>query len=155
MKNRLLIFLMLIVFRIISLSAQIVFIEAESFDNKGGWVIDQQSMDQMGSPYVLAHGMGVPVENATTQIEIPKSGEYRLWARTRNWVAPWTDKDGPGKFKILINDNPSAMIFGTKGAEWHWQDGGNVQLKKGAVEIALNDLTGFNGRCDAIIFSKD
>ena len=147
--------IVLIVLWMIPLSAQIVFIEAESFDNKGGWVIDQQSMDQMGSPYVLAHGMGIPVENAASQINIPESGKYRLWVRTRNWVAPWTDKESPGKFQILIDDKPSIIIFGTEGAEWHWQDGGTLQLGQGKVEIALQDLTGFNGRCDAIILSKD
>ena len=155
MKNRILIITVLFVLGMIPLSAQIVFIEAENFDNKGGWVIDQQSMDQMGSPYVLAHGMGVPVENATSQIRIPESGKYRLWVRTRNWVAPWTDKESPGKFQLFIDDKPSTMIFGTEGAEWHWQDGGTLQLGEGKVEIALQDLTGFNGRCDAIILSKD
>lgn len=155
MRNRILMIIVLIVLWMIPLSAQIVFIEAESFDNKGGWVIDQQSMDQMGSPYVLAHGMGIPVENAASQINIPESGKYRLWVRTRNWVAPWTDKESPGKFQILIDDKPSTIIFGTEGAEWHWQDGGTLQLGQGKVEIALQDLTGFNGRCDAIILSKD
>ena len=67
-----------------SLSAQLIFIEAEIFDEKGGWVIDQQSMDQMGSPYVLAHGMGIPLENATSKINIPEIGKYRFWVRTRN-----------------------------------------------------------------------
>ena len=155
MRNRILVIIVLILMGMTSLSAQIVFIEAESFDNKGGWVIDQQSMDQMGSPYVLAHGMGIPVKNATSQIDIPESGKYRLWVRTRNWVAPWTDKESPGKFQILIDDKPSTMIFGTEVAEWHWQDGGTLQLAQGKVEITLHDLTGFNGRCDAIILSKD
>ena len=40
-----------------------VLVEAESFSDAGGWVVDQQSMDRMGSPYLLAHGLGVPVEN--------------------------------------------------------------------------------------------
>ena len=39
-----------------------IFIEAESMDSLGGWVLDQQSMVQMGSPYIMAHGMGVPVK---------------------------------------------------------------------------------------------
>ena len=26
-----------------------LWVEAEGFDNKGGWVVDQQFMDQMGS----------------------------------------------------------------------------------------------------------
>ena len=40
------------------LSAQIpsVLVEAESFDEKGGWVVDQQFIPSMGSPYLLAHG---------------------------------------------------------------------------------------------------
>ncbi|MDZ8119134.1 hypothetical protein P9H32_10905 [Pontiella sp. NLcol2] len=37
-----------------------VLIEAESFAEKGGWVVDQQFIDTMGSPYLLAHGMGNP-----------------------------------------------------------------------------------------------
>ncbi|MDR1456263.1 MAG: hypothetical protein LBJ01_11470, partial [Tannerella sp.] len=43
-----------------------LFIEAESFATKGGWVVDQQFMDLMGSPYLMAHGMGVPVGDAST-----------------------------------------------------------------------------------------
>ena len=51
-------------------SARAVLVEAEGFDDIGGWVVDQQCMDQMGSPYLLAHGMGVPVEDATTTVEL-------------------------------------------------------------------------------------
>ena len=31
-----------------------VLVEAEAFEDVGGWVIDQQFMDQMGSPFLLA-----------------------------------------------------------------------------------------------------
>ena len=65
------------------LKADNIFIEAESFDKKGGWVLDNQSMGQMGSPYLLAHGLGVPVENASTVIQVRKAGKYRVWVRTR------------------------------------------------------------------------
>ena len=44
-----------------------VLVEAESFDSLGGWVLDQQFMDQMGSPFILAHGSGIPVADATTK----------------------------------------------------------------------------------------
>jgi hypothetical protein len=137
------------------LLAQTIFIEAESFSNAGGWVIDQQSMDQMGSPYLLAHGLGVPVENAVTLIDVPATGEYRVWVRTRDWVAPWGKPGSPGRFQLLINTNPLKTIFGTEGAEWHWQDGGTFNLERGKVEIALQDLTGFAGRCDAILLTTD
>ena len=53
-----------------------LFVEAESFTHKGGWVVDQQFMDLMGSPYLLAHGMGEPVEDAYTEVTFPETGTY-------------------------------------------------------------------------------
>ncbi|RIH64454.1 FAD-dependent oxidoreductase [Mariniphaga sediminis] len=136
-------------------NSQSILIEAESFTNTGGWVIDQQSMDQMGSPYMMAHGLGIPVENAQTRVEVAKRGKYRVWVRTRNWVAPWNVPGAPGKFQLLFDKTPLKTTFGTTGAEWHWQDGGTVQLNRRKVDIELHDLTGFNGRCDAIVLTKD
>jgi hypothetical protein len=49
-------------------------IEAESFPEKGGWVVDPQFVEQMGSPYLLAHGLGNPVSDASTQVRIPEPG---------------------------------------------------------------------------------
>lgn len=132
-----------------------VLIEAESFTDHGGWVVDQQSMDHMGSPYVLAHGLGIPVEDAKSVINIKKTGEYRVWVRTRDWVAPWNAEGAPGKFQLLINYKPLETTFGTEGAEWNWQDGGKVELDKGRNKISLHDLTGFDGRCDAIVLTTD
>ena len=65
-----------------------VFLEAEQFANTGGWMVDQQFMDQMGSPYLLAHGLGEPVKDAETTATFPTAGKYRVWVRTRDWVAP-------------------------------------------------------------------
>jgi len=61
-------------------------IEAESFNEKGGWVVDPQFVQQMGSPYLLAHGLGIPVSNAKTKVPVPFSGKYNVWVRTKNWV---------------------------------------------------------------------
>ena len=60
-------------FLAVSLPAQGIFIEAESFASKGGWSVDQQFMDQMGSPYLIAHGMGRPVADASTTLIWPLS----------------------------------------------------------------------------------
>jgi hypothetical protein len=51
-------------------------IDAESFADHGGWVVDQQSMDQMGSPYLMAHGLGVKVRDAKTTIRIRSVGTH-------------------------------------------------------------------------------
>jgi hypothetical protein len=132
-----------------------VLLEAEDFDNLGGWVVDQQFIDQMGSPFLLAHGLGQPVEDATTKVEFPAPGKYRLWLRTRNWVATWNVPAAPGRFQLLIDGVPLETIFGTEGEMWHWQDSGAVEIKNKQLTIALHDLTGFEGRCDAIVFTTD
>lgn len=132
-----------------------IFIEAEAFAQRGGWTIDQQAMDQMGSPYLLAHGLGLPVADATTTVPVPMAGKYRVLVRTRDWVAPWKAHGAPGKFQLKINGRALETIFGTEGADWHWQDGGTVTLAAGQVPLALHDLTGFDGRCDAILLTTD
>lgn len=131
-----------------------LFVEAEGFAERGGWELDQQAMDQMGSPYLLAHGLGIPVPDAVTPVRFPGAGRYRVWVRTRDWVAPWNAPGAPGRFQLLIDDEPMATIFGTEGAEWHWQDGGTIEVGAEA-ELALHDLTGFEGRCEAILFCAD
>jgi len=132
----------------------LIFLDAPQFNDLGGWEVDQQSMDQMGSAYLLAHGLGVPVNDAITSVKGASPGTYHVWVRTRDWVAPWNAPGAPGKFQLLINDEPLTTTFGTEGADWHWQDGGKVEL--GAeTKVALHDLTGFEGRCDAVLFTKD
>ncbi len=127
-----------------------IFIEAESFQDKGGWVVDPQFVEQMGSPYLLAHGLGYPVKNARTTLNYQVKGDYYIWVRTKNW-APG-DWEAPGKFKLLINGQLTDSILGTRG-DWNWQFAGRLNLKSNSVQIELKDLTGFEGRCDAIYLS--
>jgi len=138
-----------------SAGAQTVLVEAEGFDDRGGWVVDQQFMDQMGSPFLLAHGLGRPVKDAVTTVEFPASGKYRVLVRTRDWVAPWKAPGAPGRFQLIVDGRAVETLFGTKGAQWHWQDGGMVNIAKKTAVVKLHDLTGFDGRCDAIVFSAD
>ena len=132
-----------------------IFIEAESFASKGGWSVDQQFMDLMGSPYLIAHGMGVPVADASTTIEIPEAGVYHVWVRSYNWTSPWTKANGPGSFRVKIQGKPMKGILGNAGDKWCWQYAGNAKLKAGSCTLALSDLTGFDGRCDAVWLTTD
>jgi hypothetical protein len=110
----------------------------------------------MGSPYLLAHGLGKPAADATTAVKFPGGpGTYRVFVRTKDWVARWNAPGQPGKFQVLIDGKPLAATFGTVGADWHWQDGGTVEIAKAEATVALHDLTGFEGRCDGIVFTKD
>ena len=132
-----------------------IFIECESFFDKGGWVLDQQFMDEMGSSYLLAHGMGKQVADASTTVNIPAEGLYTVWARTYNWTSPWSEKPGPGKFQIKIGKKILKPVLGSTGKYWEWQNAGQIRLKAGQTTLALHDLTGFEGRCDAVYLTSD
>lgn len=151
--KRFIISALLLISPIWSTFAEEILVETESFSNHGGWKLDTQFIREMGSPYLLAHGLGTPVSDATTTIEVKKAGSYQLYARTKDWVARWDAKGQPGRFQIIINGKTLNTTFGTIGAKWHWQVGGTVELKKGKNSLNLRDLTGFNGRCDAIYLS--
>ncbi len=124
-----------------------VLIEAESFTSKGGWVVDPQFVEQMGSPYLLAHGMGRPVNDAETTVSIKKAGLYYVWVRTKNWApGNW---EAPGRFYVAIDGNRLDNQLGKK-TGWNWDLAGKVKLAKGDRKLSLQDITGFEGRCDAV-----
>ncbi len=130
-----------------------VFIAGSLFEDKGGWTVDSQYIDQMGSTYLLAHGLGNPVEDAVTTFAVSTTGEYNIFVRTRNWTAGFTDAKTPGIFNVAINGENLGVEFGTGDSEWHWQSGGTRFLTKGTHKISVHDLLGFEGRFDAILLT--
>lgn len=126
-----------------------IILGAENFDCVGDWSVDSQFIDQMGRPYLLAHGMGVPVADAVGEVDVESGGSFRVWVWTRDWVAP----QGPGRFQVVVNDVVVDRVFGIGSGDWGWVDGGVVELKRGVNEVRLHDLTGFDGRCGGIAFS--
>ena len=56
--------------------AQSLFVEAESFDEPGGWKLDTQFIDTMGSPYLLAH-LGRPRRRARLLAEADFATSHR------------------------------------------------------------------------------
>ena len=133
------------------------------FDELGDWTVEQQFVLQMGSSYLLAHGLGVPLKkNPKTKINIEKSGKYTLWVRTKNWTAFWSEGKTPGTFRVAIDEAEDAAEFGTgcpgatraERAAWYWQKGGEYELAAGEHTLALRDLSGLDGRCDAILLTS-
>jgi hypothetical protein len=61
-----------------------VMIEAERFHEPGGWTIDAQFRQQMGSTYLLAAGTGEPVADAVTRVSLSAAGSWRLWVRCKD-----------------------------------------------------------------------
>ena len=128
-----------------------VLIEAEDFDDPGGWIVDSQFEVQMGSPYLLAHGYGRPVADARTVVPIADDARYEVWVRTKDW-AP---SGHPGRFTLSINGQALGVELGATGNDWAWERAGTVDLPVGDASLVLHDLTGFDGRCDAIFLSAE
>ena len=138
-------------------NAATLYVECESFDSLGGWVVDPHSMKTLGSSYVMAHGIGKPVTDAKTTVAVPSAGRYAVWAKTRDWSDEWREGRGtaPGRFRVAVNGAELGAELGAEGRDWHWQKAGEVDLGSGAADVVLHDLTGFNGRCDALVFTDD
>ena len=132
--------------------AETVCLETEQFADRGGWSVDSQFIDQMGSSFLLAHGMGKPVADAVTTFDCSEAGTYHVWARTRNWTAPWSEH-AAGTFTVKVNGKELPNVLGRGTGDWQWQKAGEVTLEKGTASIALHDLTGFDGRCDVVYLS--
>ena len=155
-----------------------IMVLATRFEDPGEWTVEQQFVLQMGSSYLLAHGLGEALaKDAVTTVEIPEDGEYTLWVRTKNWTAFWSEGKTPGIFQVKLDGKADEAEFGVgrcpvcevKGvyepevdrslearaarAQWYWQKGGTYTLSKGSHTLALHDLTGLDGRCDAIILT--
>jgi hypothetical protein len=129
-----------------------ILLEACNFHNLGGWVLDTQFYQQMGGNYLLAHGLGKPVDNATTTFNVKEAGKWHVFVRTRDWCpGEW---EAPGKFKVHVNGSELPETLGTK-AGWAWQNAGEIFLKTGNSTIEVEDLTGFEGRFDAVYLSQD
>lgn len=134
-----------------------VLVEASAFQQRGGWKLDTQHYQQMGGCYLLAHGMGKPVENAATSVEIPEAGTWYVSVRTRDWCPG--DWESPGRFRVQVGGQELAGELGSEGKageDWHWHTLGPLEVDAaGPVEVQLRDLTGFDGRCDALYFSRN
>ena len=114
----------------------------------GGWGLDVQFADIMGSAYLIAHGKGIRVLDAKAEVAVPEAGNWRVWVRSRKWV------DGAGAFKVSVGGRTLERTFGVSQDVWAWEDGGTVSLEKGTTEIRLMDQDGFDGRCAGVVLSR-
>jgi hypothetical protein len=131
---------------------RVIWLEAEGFADTGSWSNDSQHVDLMGSPYLLATGVGRPVSDAVTTARVLVPGSYRLWVRCRDWLPQYH----PGLFQVLVNGNVSHKTFGQADTDaWQWIDGGAFDLKAGENSVRLHDLNGWWGRCDALVLASD
>ena len=133
-------------------------VEAEQFQFSGGWRIGTDS--QAGGGRLLAvpgrsdNQPGVPpdrpVHDALTLVAFPISGEYRIWARARDY----TTFPGKRRFTITVDDRALSGEAGHHGRDgWAWQELGSLRIESGDRLVGLRDTTRFFGRCDAVFFT--
>lgn len=103
----------------------------------------------MGSPYLLAHGIGKSVKNATTKVKFESIGDYHVWVRTKNWVPG--DWEAPRKFQLKIDGILVDKTLGLRSG-WGWEYVDKITVNNNQIDLELVDLTGFDGRCDAVYF---
>ena len=128
-----------------------LWLEAESFADYGEWKLDTQFTHKMGSAYLIAAGLGRPIQSATTTIRIPTAGVWHVWVRTKDWLPEFS----PGKFAVCVNGVSQAVNGASKKDGWRWEKGGDFDLPAGEATIELKDLSGAFARCDALLFTLD
>ena len=130
-----------------------IWIDTLEFDNKGGWKEDTQFVHLMGGSYLMAaDDVGVPVKDATVNVDIPADGNYRIWVRDRNWMRAYA----PGKFKLLVDGESKPHTLGAMPSDsWVWEIAGDFKLSAGMHTLALHDLTGYFGRCASVLITED
>ncbi|MFO7870217.1 MAG: FAD-dependent oxidoreductase [Kiritimatiellia bacterium] len=136
----------------------IIWIDTSEFRDYGGWTLDTQFTHHIGSPCLMAVGIGDPVADARHELEIPADGRYRLWVLARNWLKEYT----PGTFTVGVRffrtqvELSSGKVFGAAGSdEWVWEDAGLFDLSRGRLLLSLHDLTGYYGRCAILLLTTD
>lgn len=140
-------------------SNMVVRLHPQSFD-AGGWELDAQFSDVMGSAYLLAHGLGQRVASAQAIVDLKTARTARVWVRTRNWLPEGAERDvGMGEpwpcgFRVSIGGRRLEKVFGVGRRVWHWEDGGMVDLPAGKVAVKLEDLAGFDARCAGVILQS-
>ena len=137
--------------------AETIFLECERFKDLGGWTVESQFHGETGSSYLMAHGLGRPVADATTTFSVQTGGVFKAYVQTRNWTAKWSPKaPGAGRFHLIVNGETAPRALGADGdGRWMWQLADSVTLKTGVNTVALHDAAGFDGRADAICFTTE
>ena len=119
----------------------------------GGWTNDAQFIDQMGSPYLLAIGLGTPVADAvTTRLQFPQPGTLSAVGPHPRLGAGASPRPVPGRRSAgrpSIASSAAAASAAGRGKT------AACRSWPAKCELRLHDLTGYYGRCDAVVLAAD
>lgn len=127
-----------------------VLVEAEQFQFPGSWGM-VRDRDALGSSYLGLNGASAPAADALTAIHLPRSGEYHLWTRAREFK---DYQPGIRRFRLTVDGVPADKESGGfRNADWLWQHVGTVELTAGEHMLGLRYTNSPYGRCDAIVLT--
>lgn len=128
------------------------FIEAEDFQFKGGWVIEQEGGKGFSGNQILRLLSGkTKAVDALTVVAVKQAGTYAVWVRSADYPV---DRPGTRLFRLLVNEQPMEESGKHGKPGFYWEKVGQATLPAGEAVIRLNDSRGNFGRCDAILLSE-
>lgn len=131
---------------------QKIWIDALSFEHKGGFIPDTQFVREMGQGYLLANGAGEPVEPANTVFSVDKNGKYRILIRTKNW----NNEYNPDGIIVSVDGIKSEHVCAEMHSQgWYWEIAGDFDLSAGTHKIEVSDTKGWFGRFSAVMITND
>ena len=136
-----------------SFAADAVLIKAANLEIPGDW----QVVSQGGAAGKFLDAGSAPVARpAVGAIQVPLSGKWRLWVRSRDFPH---DRPGIRNYRVRLGSQRSPTVFGRHGQEgmsgWEWEDGGVFDLPTGPLLIVVGEEGKPNSRCDALLLSRD
>ncbi len=107
-----------------------------------------------GLPIPTRAWLGDPVRDASTTARFPEPGRYRVWVRARDSGCAMECARGRAVFNCWSTGSRWILFLARKEAGG---TGRTVAPLKSAPRRPwpCHDLTGFEGRCDAILFCQD
>ena len=90
------------------------FVECETFTDYGGWVVDPHSMKRMGASYLMAHGCGTPVRDATRTVNFAEARRYTVHVRTGDW------EQEAGQYRDMADDTEAIRDYGLLSIFSNW-----------------------------------
>jgi len=114
-----------------------------------------QERGDAGFKFLSANGVGISVP-AAGAIDIPQAGKYHLWVQSRSLT---TDSPGMRNFSLRLGSQTIAKTFGnhhqTTVLEFHWEDGGTIELPSGPLLVVLGEAARSWAQCSNILLTED